>query len=179
MRSLSMIRTEYSASIQGLEPAIFALFENTRNQSKGRYAEFEMVHPDYFSTVLEGLGENVKLMLCWRGEELLSFDVFLVGRDRIAARDIGMKYPEAREFNLYFINWIRMIEFALDRQIACIDMGATTYSTKLLFGGHLERRWLYFRFCGELANFLFRPLASIFDFEKNDPELQKLNTALH
>src|SRR5262249_43413106 len=155
-----------------------ALFENTRNQSKGHYGAFEMLHPDYFSKVLEMLGHKVKVMLCWRGEELLSFELFLVGRDCIAARDIGMKYPEARQFNLYFINWIKMIEFALENRITRIDMGATTYSTKLLLGGHLERRWLYFRFSGRLTNFLSRPLGPMFDFEKNDPELQKLDAPI-
>jgi hypothetical protein len=53
-------------------------------------------------------------------------------------------------------------------------MGATTYATKLLFGGYLERRWLHFRFRGALANMALSPAAPLFDFERNDPELQKL-----
>jgi hypothetical protein len=175
MRPLTKISIEYRSSIQGLESKIFALFENTRAQSKGHYAEFEMLHPDYFAKVLDRLGDRVKLMLCWHGEELLSFQIFLVGRHRIIARDIGMKYPQAREFNLYFINWIKMIEFALENRISIVDMGATTYSTKALFGGYLDRKWLYFRFTGRLANSLFSPLGQMFDFERNDPDLRKAN----
>ena len=56
-------------------------------------------------------------------------------------------------------------------------MGATTYATKLLFGGHLERRWLHFRFRGSLSNRLLSPVAPLFDFERNDPELGKLDPA--
>jgi hypothetical protein len=55
-------------------------------------------------------------------------------------------------------------------------MGGTTYATKLLFGGHLERRWLYFRWREDWTNSLLRPLAPMFDFERNDPELKQLKT---
>jgi hypothetical protein len=114
-------------------------------------------------------------MLCWRGEELLSFQLFLVGADRVLAKQIGMKYPESRELNLYFVNWLKLLEFAIERRIPSVEMGATTYATKLLFGGYLERRWLHFRFRGALWNTVLSPVAPLFDFERNDPELQKLD----
>jgi hypothetical protein len=114
-------------------------------------------------------------MLCWRGEELLSFQQFLVGRDRVLAKQIGMQYPAARELNLYFVNWLKLIEFAITHRIPRVEMGATTYHTKLLFGGYLERRFLHYRFRADLANRLLRPVAPLFDFERNDPELRKLD----
>ena len=107
----------------------------------------------------------------------LSFQLFLVGRDRVLAKQIGMKYPQARELNLYFVNWLKLIEFAIEHRIPSVEMGATTYATKLLFGGYLERRWLHFRFRGALANAALSPVAPLFDFERNDPELQKLPEA--
>jgi len=39
----------------------------------------------------------------------------------------------------------------------------------------LERRWLHFRFRGGLWNRVFDPVARLFDFERNDPELRKLD----
>ena len=107
----------------------------------------------------------------------MSFQLFLVGADRVLAKQIGMKYPEARELNLYFVNWLKLIEFAIEHRIPGVEMGATTYATKLLFGGQLERRWLHFRFRGALANTALSPVAPLFDFERNDPELQKLPEA--
>ena len=56
-------------------------------------------------------------------------------------------------------------------------MGASYGSllaTKLLFGGYLDARLLYFRFRNPIWNSILSPLASFFDFERNDPELQKL-----
>ena len=104
-----------------------------------------------------------------------SFQLFLVGRNRVLAKQIGMQYPQGRELNLYFVNWLKLIEFAIERRIPCVEMGATTYATKILFGGYLERRWLHFRFRGSIGNRLLNPVAPLFDFEKNDPELAKLD----
>lgn len=174
LRSAAKIRIEYRTSVEGLEARISDLYEATLKQSAVNYGEFDRLHPAYFSSVLNGLGDRAQLMLCWRGDELLSFQVFLVGANRIIANKIGMKYPEARELNLYFVNWLKMIEFAIERGIPEIEMGATTYAAKLLFGGYMGRRWLYFRFRGGLVNVLTRPLHGLFDFERNDPELQKL-----
>ena len=177
LRSAAKVRIEYRSSIAGLEAQLGALFESTLKQSKVDYGDFERLDPAYFSRVVHGMGDKAQLMLCWRGEELLSFQLFLVGADRVLAKQIGMKYPEARELNLYFVNWLKLIEFAIEHRIPGVEMGATTYATKLLFGGHLERRWLHFRFRGALANTALSPVAPLFDFERNDPELQKLPEA--
>jgi len=177
MRSAQKVRIEYRSSVAGLETRLGELFESTLKQSKVDYGDFEKLDPDYFAKVVHGMGDKAQLMLCWRGEELLSFQLFLVGRDRVLAKQIGMKYPEGRELNLYFVNWLKLIEFAIERRIPGVEMGATTYATKLLFGGYLERRWLHFRFRGGLWNKMLSPLAPHFDFENNDPELAKLDAS--
>jgi predicted N-acyltransferase len=177
MRSVKKIRIEYRSSIVGLEARIAELFDNTLKQSKVDYGDFEKLDPQYFPKVVHGMGDKAQLMLCWQGEELLSFQLFLVGRDRVLAKQIGMKYPQGRELNLYFVNWLKLIEFAIEHRIPCVEMGATTYATKILFGGYLERRWLHFRFRNGLWNRMLNPVAPLFDFEKNDPELKKLDDA--
>jgi hypothetical protein len=175
MRSARQVRIEYRSCLTGLEAQIAALFESTLRQSKVDYGDFEKLDPAYFTSVVHAMGDKARLMLCWHGEELLSFQLFLVGRERVLAKQIGMQYPRARELNLYFINWLKLIEFAIDHRIPAVEMGATTYGTKLLFGGYLERRWLHFRFRGGLWNCMLGPLAPLFDFERNDPELRKLD----
>jgi predicted N-acyltransferase len=174
MRTVDRVRIEYRSHVTGLEQRIRELFESTLTQSKVHYHDFENLHPDYFRQIVEDAGGAARLMLCWRGNDLLSFQIFLAGGSRVLACHVGMKYPEARELNLYFINWVKLIEFAIDHRIPCVDMGATTYTTKLLFGGYLDARLLYFRFCNPVWNSILSPLASFFDFERNDPELQKL-----
>ena len=174
MRASLQVRTEYRTSLAGLEHEVFRLFQDTLRQSKVDYGEFEQLTPDYFPCVLARLGERAQLALNWHGQDLVGFQLSLIGEKRIVTKHIGMRYPQARELSLYFLNWMQMIEFAIARGIPAVEMGATTYATKLLFGGHLSRRWLYFRFRGDIANRLLRPLAPLFDFERNDPELKTL-----
>jgi hypothetical protein len=175
MRGAAGIRIEYRDSTAGLDEDLNRLLEETLSQSGVDHGDLEEVHPAFFREVKVALGDRARLMLCWRGDELLSFQLFLVGRNRIIASKIGMKYPAAREHNLYFVNWMEMIDYAIAHGIGEIEMGATAYSAKLLFGGHLERRWIYFRFRNRVVNRLVRPLAPLFDFERNDPELRRLN----
>ena len=72
------------------------------------------------------------------------------------------------------LDGIKIIEIAAQRGIPEIEMGATTYAAKLLFGGHLERRWLHFRFRRGWLNRVARPFYGFFDFERNEDELKKL-----
>ena len=178
MRSANKVRIEFRSSVAGLEKQIAELFDNTRKQSKVDYGDFEKLDPQYFPKVVHGMGDKAQFMLCWQGDELLSFQLFLVGRDRVLAKQIGMQYPQGRELNLYFVNWLKLIEFAIQHRSPSVEMGATTYATKLLFGGYLERRWLHFRFRSGLWNRVLDPVAPLFDFEKNDPELKKLDAGV-
>ena len=173
-RPMDKLRIEYRTSIAGLEDEINNLYKATLAQSPVDYGEFGHVHPAYFDKVLATMGDKAQLMLCWLGDELLSFQLYVVGDRDIVAKCIGMRYPQAKNYNLYFINWLMIIRFALAHDKSRICMGGTTYNTKMLFGGVIEKRWIYFRFRNSLQNAILPWLAPAFDFEKNDPELQAL-----
>jgi hypothetical protein len=178
LNSAEEVTIEYRTSIKGLEEPIVAMFDNTLRQSNVDYGDFDKLHPDYFTRIVDSLGDGKQMMLCWKGEQLVSFQLCLIGRDRIINKQLGMKYPEARELNLFFVNWLLLVRYAIEKRIPLIEMGATTYATKLLFGGHLERRWLYFRCRWSIATAVVRPFLWLCDFERNDPELRKLKTAV-
>ena len=173
-RSAEKVRVEVRSSIAGLEDRLNALFQGTLAESKVDYGDFEQLHPDYLGRLSRSLGDGAVFMLYWLGDDLVGFELSLVGRDRILSKHIGMRYPLARELDLYFVSGLKLIELAIARGIPRIELGATTYTTKLLFGARLERRWLCYRFRGGLANRALRGLSPLFDFERNDPELKKL-----
>jgi Acetyltransferase (GNAT) domain len=173
-RPMDKLRIEYRDTVDGLEAEINALYKATLAQSPVDYGDFGHVHPDYFKQILAAMGDKARLMLCWQGDDLLSFQLYVVGERDIVAKCIGMRYPQAKELNLYFINWLMMIRDALARDKGRICMGGTTFQTKLLFGGLIEKRWIYFRFRNPIHNAILPWLAPAFDFEKNDPELQAL-----
>jgi len=178
LKSAEALRIEYRTSIKGLEEPIIAMFNDTLRQSSVDYGDFDKLHPDYFTRIVDSLGDGKQMMLCWKGEQLVSFQLCLIGRDRIINKQLGMRYPEARELNLFFVNWLLLVRYAIEKRIHLIEMGATTYATKLLFGGHLERRWLYFRCRWSIVTAAVRPFLWLCDFERNDPELSKLKTTV-
>lgn len=174
-RTSKLLRMEYRQDINGIEGDIYSLFKSTLANSGVSYGDFQELHPAYFRHFLNGVPSTARMMLCWHKNELVSFQTCLLNKNKIIAKQIGMKYPAARELNLYFVNWLELIRYAISKGIPQIEMGATTYTTKLLFGAYLERRALYYRFRRDISNTLFRPLAPFFDFESNDPELRKLD----
>lgn len=174
LRLLPELRIELRNSAAGVEDKLFPLFENTRNQSPSRYGEFEDLNCDLFREVMGKLGERATLMLCWKGDKLMSFLLMLVAPDCVIGKYIGMVYPEGRELNLYFVMALKMIEMAIERGIGRVEMGVTTYPTKLLFGGHLERRWLYYRCMNRFQDAAIHAFDFLFDFERNDADLRDL-----
>ncbi len=174
LKTLPQLRIEFRHSASGLEDELVALYEATLAQSGVSYGDFDRIGPGYFESFLAYQGERARLMLFWHGDTLVSFHLFHAGTRRIISNKMGMRYPEARDLNLYFLNWLEIIDFACKHQVPEIEMGATTYKAKLLFGSHLERRYLHFRFRRDITNRLARPFHRFFDFERNDGELQAL-----
>lgn len=173
-RSANRVRIEHRENIDDVEDEINEMFSATLAQSKVDYGDFSRVHQKYFATVLRELGPRARLILCWVDDELLSFQLYVVGEHEVLAKGIGMKYPKAREFNLYFLNWREMIGYCLEHGKSRISMSGTTYGTKLLMGGQLDRRWIFFRFTGRSMNAALPWLAPAFDYETNDPELKSI-----
>ena len=67
-KSAANLRIEYRRSIKGLERQIIDLYQGTLNKSKVDYGGFDQLDPRYFSNVVDGLGEGMQMMLCWKGE---------------------------------------------------------------------------------------------------------------
>ena len=174
-RSASKVSIEYPSSLDGLSGEINALYRSTLAQSRVDYGNFGPVHDDYFAAVLRNMPGRARIMLCRVDGKLLSFQLYMIGRNAVHAKGIGMHYPDARDYGLYFLNWKKMLEECVRLGIPRISMSGTTYATKLLIGGRLEQRWIFFRFRNNIANRTMPWLAPAFDFERNDPELRALN----
>jgi hypothetical protein len=174
-RSASKVSIEYPGSLDGLSSEINALYRSTLAQSRVDYGNFGPVHDDYFAAILRNMPKRARIMLCRVDGKLLSFQLYLIGCNAMHAKGIGMQYPEARDYGLYFLNWKKMLEECVRLGIPRISMSGTTYATKLLIGGRLERRWIFFRFRNNIANRTMPWLAPAFDFERNDPELRAMS----
>jgi Acetyltransferase (GNAT) domain len=174
LKGAKEVRVERRSTIAGIEQEIVALYDETRHQSEFDYGDFEKLSPDYFRDVLANLGDRSIVMLYWLGERLIGFNLLLIGADRVIDKFIGMRYPLAREHNLYVLSWMTNVRFCLERGITKLQTGQTAYAAKLRFGSRLEKSWMCFKHRGRVINSIFRTFGPLLAFDRMDPDLVAL-----
>jgi hypothetical protein len=165
-RSKGSVRMEVRSSIGDVEPQIASLYEATRTHRKADYGEFDDLSPAYVGRVLAEVGDRAGVVLGWVGDQLASFALYLVQPDRAFAHQIGMRYPLAREHDLYFLNCMMMVRLCLERGIRRLEMGQTCYPQKIRLGCHLEKSWVYFRHRLRPINGLMGLVAPLVAFDR-------------
>jgi predicted N-acyltransferase len=165
---------EIRDSIDGIEDELVALFEETKSNRKADYGAFDEVPANYFREVMENLPGRAKLMLARVDGVLATFNIFLVEPDRVLGKYVGMRYPLAREHNLYFVNWMATAHFCMEHGIPWLQTGHTSYRQKVRLGCKLKRSWVYFKHRSPIFNPLFKLFGPKMAFDAMDPDLQAL-----
>lgn len=159
--------------IGGLGPDIERLYAATRARNAS-YGAFDALAPGFIARLLESLRPRAKLVTSWVGDTLAGFNLFLTQEDRAVAYKIGLDAELARRHNLYFVNWMWMVRYAIAHRIPLLEMGQTTYDLKARLGCRLEPSWIYFRHRGRGWNSLFKLVGSHASFASMDPDLRRL-----
>lgn len=165
------VRVEFRTEIDGLAQEIDTLYEATRAASGLDYGELEILPPGYFAAVSRALGERAVFALYWVGEELAAFNLLLVEADRVIDKFLGMRYPLAREHNLYAVSWMTNVRFCLDRRIGLFQSGQTAYASKLRFGSRLVPSVIQVRHRRAPLQWALRAFSPWLGFDRFDPDL--------
>lgn len=174
MRRATKVEIEYRDTIDGIEEEISSLFQETRANRKADYGDFDDVPETYFREVMNNTDGNAMVMLARVDGQLVSFNIALIEKDRVLAKYIGMRYPAAREHNLYFVNWMAMVRFCRERGITWMQPGQTSYKQKVRLGCKLKRSFVYFKHRNPLINPFFRLFGPMMAFDKMEPDLEEL-----
>jgi predicted N-acyltransferase len=174
LKSLANVEVEVRDTIDGIEEEVVALFEETRARRKADYDAFDDVPQAYFREVMSSLGGRAKIMLTRVAGELASFNIFFEEQDRIIDKYIGMRYPLAREHNIYFITWMMMVRRCIEKGIPWLQMGQTTYVQKVRMGCKLKRSWVYFKHTNPVINAGFKIAGPRMAFDRMDPDIVEL-----
>ena len=174
LRQSAAVRVEFIDRIDGHVERIAALSEETRRQGHVDYGDFDEIAPGYFPAVMAALPGTAGMVLYWLGEQLIGFNLFIEDRDRIIGKFIGMRYPVAREQNLYFLNWLTMVRHAMQRGKSVLVVGQTSYAVKARLGAVLERSWVYYRHRNPLLNKALGAIGPRFPFDQMDQDLKAL-----
>lgn len=175
LKTAGNVQLETVTSIAGLEDEIFALYEETRANSRFDYGDFEQLSPAYFREVVAALGEKRAAVILARVDgRLLAMKLMFIERGRIIDKFWGMRYPEGRDHNLFFVCWMEGVRFALAHGATQYQSGQTAYAQKVKLGSRLDPMWVYVRHRWPLVNRAFRRFAPLLAFDTMDPELAEI-----
>ena len=168
------VRVEFRTSVEGVEDQIFSLREATRRRAETDYDGFAEISPRYFRQVLAHVGERAKLLLYWRGEDLIGFALVLLEPNRLLEKYNGMRYPQGPDNGVFFLNWMTQVRLCIEHGIPQLHAGETTYLTKARLGCKLHRSWIYFHHSHRALNGIFALLSRWLAFDSTDPDLRRL-----
>jgi predicted N-acyltransferase len=124
--------------------AYYALYLNVFQQSE---IHFDLLTRDFFNTVLQN-SSNGGLVFEYRHEgHLIGYNICFVVGDTLVDKYVGFSYPQARDFNLYFISWFHNIEYAKKKGLARYIAGWTDPEVKASLGAQFTftRHAVYIR----------------------------------
>ena len=178
MQSAGKVTVEVCHSIDGIEDEIVELFLETKAKSKVDYDGFDDVPAEYFRAVIASLGDKALIVLCRVDGVLAGFSLSLVEQNRVIGKYVGMRYPLAREHDVYFINWMTVVRYCIAHGITWLQTGQTTYKQKIRLGCQLKRSWVYFKHRGVLLGPVVRSVGKRLRFDLLDPDLSTEADAL-
>jgi predicted N-acyltransferase len=141
------------------------LYNNTRANGHADYGHFDALASRYVHEILEAV-KGTEVLLGWVGDQLVSFALILVTPQAAFAHQIGMRYPIARQNNLYFLNWIAAVRYCIERRIPRLEFGQTCYQTKIRLGCRLEPSFVYVRHRIPPLNAALRLIAPRYGFDR-------------
>ena len=173
-QSSDRVQFVVSDSVRDLGPALERLYEETRERSKADYGDFDQLSPGFLDSLLTAMPGRAQLVTCWIGETLAGFNLFFTDKNRAVAFKIGLSGELARRHNLYFLNWMWMVQHCIAERIPLLEMGQTTYELKSRLGCRLEPSWIYVRHRTAGWNSLFKLFGPRVSFAGMDPDLRRM-----
>lgn len=158
LRARAGVRIEMRQDISGLEPQIMALYAETRARGD---LQFETLTADYFTGVLERMGDRAICVLYFVEDELLAANLVLLGQDVLLDKFFCMNAELGRRHNLYFLSWFTNVALCLEHRLGRYQSGQAAYFNKLRLGSTLTPTFLHFRHRNRVLNQILRWLAPL------------------
>ncbi len=158
---------EHCGRSQGLSATlageIHRLYLNTHDQSP---VQLERLTTEYFVQT----APLSTYLLFYEEARLIGFSQVLGAGTHRALKYVGMDYERGQAYGLWFLMYLRAIDYSLQIGCDCLELGPTTYEFKKFLGCKLTESWLYYHHRQPLAHWLLSKLA--FLLEPTEAELR-------
>lgn len=117
---------------------LHALYRNVHAQSD---IHFDFLERDFFAAVLRDPTLGAVVFLYRRAGQLIGWNLCFEHQGALVDKYMGLRYPEAREFNLYAVSWVENLAYARQRGLHRYIAGWTDPAVK----AHLGARFTFSR----------------------------------
>jgi hypothetical protein len=110
---------------------LYALYLEVYGQSE---IHFDKLTADFFAAVLQDKSLDGHLFLYFAKEKLIGFNLCFIHNGMLIDKYVGFRYPDARDYNLYFVSWMENLAFASSRRLSHYVAGWTDPEIKAYLG---------------------------------------------
>ena len=112
---------------------LYAMYLEVYEQSQ---IHFDLLSPAFFAALLTGSGGAVNgVVVCYRHRGVLvGCNISLIHNGLFIDKYIGLRYPLARDLNLYFVSWVVNLELAMRYGCTAYVAGWTDPQVKAALG---------------------------------------------
>jgi hypothetical protein len=174
MKNFANVEVDIRHSFDGIEDECIDMLEETEKRSKIDYGAFSNVPHSYLREAATALGDQAFIATFRVEGKLAGFCLSMIDGDRLVAKYLGMRYPLAREYDIYFLNWMTWVRYCLQHRIPWLHLGITCYHQKVRLGCKLKRCWIYFKHTGPILGPVLRWILPRRPFDATDPDLAAL-----
>ena len=116
----------------------YALYLSVHAQSE---VHFDLLSRQFFAALLRDRSSGGRVFLYFAQEQLIGWNLCYIYEGKLVDKYIGLRYPQARQFNLYFVSWVHNLQYALDEGLSHYVAGWTDSRVKRQLGATVTSTW--------------------------------------
>ena len=131
---------------------------------------FDFLSFEFFKELLSGKYAEGVVVTYHHKDSLVGYNICLLKKNALVDKYIGFKYPQAREFNLYFISWFYNLELAKKLNCKVYIAGWTDPEVKADLGADFTftRHLVWIK--NPILRFVLSPFKHLFEADKKSME---------
>ena len=143
---------------------LYAMYLQVFEQSE---IHFDLLTPEFFTALLQSKDIEGVVVFYKHNAALVGYNLCMFNNNMLIDKFIGLKYPLARELNLYFISWLENLEFALQKGFKKYVTGWTDPQVKASLGAQFTftRHLVWVK--NPFLRCILYPLRHMFEADKN------------
>jgi predicted N-acyltransferase len=109
----------------------YTLYRNVYEQST---MHFDLLTPAFFRAVLQDADSGGVVFTYRAARELIGYNLCFVHNGLLLDKYVGFAYPQARDYNLYFVSWFQNLAYGLQQGLKYYVAGWTDPEIKRRLG---------------------------------------------